>query len=102
MSKAHSKSTAPHTTAIEAARCFISLIEKDSSVTKVSLGIIKFIKGARGGVPKRIKCTHESACLVVKVRGNLYTQVLRFYTKSTQELQKKIETFAKKEGFHIT
>jgi hypothetical protein len=102
MAKAHSKSTSPHKTTIEVAECFLEHVANKPEVTKVSLGIIKFIKGARAGIPKRIKCTSEPACLLLKVRGNLYTQEIRFYTSSTEKLQKEIEDFAREEGFMIT
>ncbi len=93
------KITSSHSTYIEAALGFITLAQKDTSVTKISVGIIKVVKTS---TDRRIKCNEEDACLVLKVRGNRAIQELRFYTQNHLELRRKVEKLAKDLSFKIT
>lgn len=93
------KFTSSHTTAIDAAAPFLEFANKDASVSKITLGFIKSIPSRISN--KHIKCIHEKACLQVKIRGNRAIQEFRFFTSEISEFEKRLERFAKLEGFEI-
>jgi CRISPR/Cas system CMR-associated protein Cmr5 small subunit len=93
------KFTPSHTTAIDAAVPFLDFAHKDASISKITLGVITSIPSRNPN--KRIKCTHEKACLLVKIRGNRSIQEFRFFTSEILEFEKKLKKFAKSEGFEI-
>ncbi len=98
MKRQGNKYTTSHTTAIDAASPILDFAEKSLLVDKIVLGIIKTLKNGT----KRMKTSHEEACLFAKVRGNRAIQEFRFYTKEIPRFEKELNRIAKDEGFEIS
>ncbi len=101
MKRTGKKYTSSHTTAIDAADSLLDFADKNILVDKITLGYIASIPSSRNS-NKRLKSTHESACLLVKVRGNRAIQEFRFFTENVTQFEKEFIRFAKKEGFEIS
>ena len=102
MKRAGKKYTSTHTTVIEAATPLVDFANAHVCVDKIVLGLIKSLPNSRGGTIKRVKCTQESACLFVKIRGNRAIQEVRFFSKNVQQFEKEFKKYAKTIGFEIS
>jgi len=86
-----------HSTVIDAAYAVVSALEKQSSVDKISLGIIR---SCRASSDKRnIKTKRIPAGLEMVVRGNSYVQTIYIYTngldQNMKDLAKTIGNYSK-------
>lgn len=81
-----------HSTAIPAAKSVVKAANRDSRVTKVSLGFIKTAPNA----PKRIKFNSINGGWKITVRGTNSIQELWVYTPATKVVKKALQSaFAK-------
>lgn len=92
------KFTSSHTTTIEVATELLDFANKHLLIDKITLGFITSIPSSRNS-NKRIKCTKEPACLLVKIRGNRSIQEFRFFSSNTIQFEKEFKKFAKSKGF---
>lgn len=102
MKRSGGKFTPSHTTIIESSADFVDFAKKSNLVTKITLGLIKGLPKSRGGIIKSIKCTHEPACLFIKVRGNRAIQDIRLFSNNIKALESEIIELAKKLKFRIS
>lgn len=87
----HKKITRSHTSTIEKAGEVVVLIQKMSSVSKISLGIIKHI-----GVGKpAVKFHVITGGFKAVIRGNISIQEIFVYTKDEVGVQKEIQKLFK-------
>lgn len=87
----HKKLTRSHTSAIEKVEHVVSVIQKLTQVTKISLGIIKHI-----GVGKpTVKFHPITGGFKAVIRGNISIQEIFIYTKEIDGVQKIIKSMFK-------
>ena len=92
MGKFSGKGFGRHSTVIDAAEAVVKVAQKDSRVTKVSLGIIRKAPNA----PRRIKFLEINGGWKITVRGRIYIQELWVYTPTAKVVKKVLQSaFAK-------
>lgn len=84
------KSGGKHTTLTDFAAEVVSKLEKLPEVQKISPGIIKSVKGARG--QNRVKLQEEEAGFKLTARGNAYIQLLHVYTTDKRKVASHLES----------
>ncbi len=101
MKRAGKKYTSSHTTIIDTAIPLLDFADTNILVDKITLGFITSIPSSRNA-NKRIKCTQEVACLLVKIRGNRAIQEFRFFTNNIPLFERDLKKYAKKVGFDVS
>jgi hypothetical protein len=84
------KYASSHGAAIDAAIPILRKLERHPSVKKIVLGYITSAKSTRSG-SHTLKITREPAGLHLKIRGGLYSQVIRVYTNDPLAIEELLQ-----------
>ena len=101
------KITSSHTTVISAAEAIVKQLQKDSCVSKISLGNISSKGASSGSGIKRVKIIDEDYCILIVVSENSANQQLRAYFEKNNEAQreavrKSLASFARENEYDVS
>jgi hypothetical protein len=86
------KLSSPHSTYIDQAKKLLKFLDKNSNVSKISLGIIKPKKSASKSFT-RPKATLTKNHILIKVSSKLAVQEIRIYGKNLEQILEEIDNF---------